>query len=97
MTEIIFRTAAAADVEDAYLWYETQRVGLGSEFIAAVRASVQSIAANPEINAVLYRNTRRGLLKRFPYALYYRIYPDLIVVVACMHGRRDPLRWRSRR
>lgn len=97
MTEVIFRPAAAADVEDAFRWYEIQRVGLGAEFIAAVRAGVQAIAANPEISVVVHRNTRRGLLKRFPYALYYRIYSESVVVVACMHGRRDPLRWQSRR
>jgi plasmid stabilization system protein ParE len=37
-----------------------------------------------------------ALLRRFPYGIYYRIYPDSIVIVACMHGRRDPKRWQSR-
>ncbi|MGH8554810.1 MAG: type II toxin-antitoxin system RelE/ParE family toxin [Gammaproteobacteria bacterium] len=96
MTEVIFRPAAAADVEDAFHWYEAQRPGLGSDFIASVRAGLQAILANPEINAVMHRNARRALLKRFPYTLYYRIYPKSIVVVACMHGRRDPLRWQPR-
>jgi plasmid stabilization system protein ParE len=36
------------------------------------------------------------LLRRFPYGIYYRLYPDSIVIVACMHGRRDPKRWQSR-
>jgi hypothetical protein len=29
----ILRSAAAADVEEAWLWYETQREGLGDEFL----------------------------------------------------------------
>ena len=96
MTEAIFRPAAAADMEDAFHWYEAQHPGLGSEFLSAVRTSVQTILANPEINAVVHRDTRRGLLKRFPYVLYYRVYGDSVVVVACLHGRRDPLRWQTR-
>lgn len=53
-------------------------------------------AAKPEIFPVVHRQTRRALLRRFPYGLYYRIVDDQIVVVACMHGRRNPRRWQSR-
>jgi plasmid stabilization system protein ParE len=93
----IIRPAAAADVEDAYQWYETQRPGLGEEFLAAIKATIEeSMIANPERFSVVYRQTRRALLRRFPYGLYYRIIDDQIVVVACMHGRRNPRRWQSR-
>lgn len=93
----IFRPAAAADVEDAYRWYEAQRTGLGEEFLAAVGVVIETLAANPERFPVVHRQTRRALFRRFPYGLYYRIVDDQIVVVACMHARRDPRRWQSRR
>lgn len=41
--------------------------------------------------------TRRGLVRRFPFGIFYIIEPDLIAVTACMHGRRDPQRWQIRR
>ena len=37
----------AADVEGAYRWYEDQRGGLGEEFLAAVQAGLEMIAAHP--------------------------------------------------
>jgi plasmid stabilization system protein ParE len=37
MKPVIFRPAAAADVDDAYAWYERQGRGLGDRFLAAVR------------------------------------------------------------
>jgi plasmid stabilization system protein ParE len=92
----IVRPAAAADIDEAYLWYESQGVGLGNEFLAAAQAVVDAIAEDPLKHPVVHRNTRRTLLKRFPYALYYRVYDDVVVVVACMHGRRSPSRWQSR-
>lgn len=92
----IFRPAAAADVEYAYQWYELQQAGLGEEFLAAVRAALESMMASAESFPVVHRQTRRALLRRFPYGLYYRIFDDQIVVVACMHGRRNPQRWQSR-
>jgi len=30
--QLLIRPAAAADIEEAYLWYEKQRTGLGEEF-----------------------------------------------------------------
>ena len=92
----IFRPAAAADVEEAYRWYETQQVGLGDQFLAAVSTVIESLAAQPERFPIIYRQTRRVNLRRFPYGLFYRIVDDQIIVVACMHGRRNPRRWQSR-
>ena len=87
---VVVRPAAAADVDDAYLWYERQRPGLGEEFLTAVESAKARIDAAPAQFAIIHRDTRRILLQRFPYALYYRIYGDVVLVVACMHGRRDP-------
>jgi|SRR5438309_6691031 len=92
----IFRPAAAADVEEAYHWYEGQRAGLGDEFLLAVTTVVESLVAYPERFPAVYRGTRRVNLRRFPYSLFYRIIDDQVIVVACMHGRRHPRRWESR-
>ena len=96
MKPILVRPSAAADVEEAFRWYEAQRPGLGEEFREAFRDALDRIAAQPDLYQVVHRGTRRVFLKRFPYGVYYREYPRVIVVVACMHGRRDPRRWRSR-
>jgi plasmid stabilization system protein ParE len=93
---IVIRPAAAADIEDAFVWYEQQRRGLGSEFLKIVGEALIAIQRAPQFHPVIYRNTRRALLRRFPYGIYDRMYPDLIIVVACMHGRRNPRRWQSR-
>ncbi len=92
----IFRPAAAADIEDAYRWYENQRVGLGDEFLAAVGTVVESLTTYPEGFPIVYRQARRANLRRFPYSLFYRIIDDQVVVVACIHGRQHPRRWQSR-
>jgi plasmid stabilization system protein ParE len=83
----IFRPAAAADVEDAYRWYEDQRAGLGDEFLAAVTTVIESLVAYPERFPVVYRQTRRINLRRFPYSLFYRILTiRSLSWLACMDG-----------
>ena len=96
MTPIIFRAAADADIDDDYEWYESQRAGVGDQFFADLLATLNTISSHPMLFQVVKRNTRRAVLRRFPYAVYYRIRPQSILVVACIHGRRSPARWRSR-
>ena len=96
MIQLLVRPAAAADIADAFEWYERQRAGLGEEFLSAVDTALGGIAANPGAHAVLHRDTRRALLGRFPYGLFYRVYNESVIVVACMHVRRDPQRWKAR-
>lgn len=96
MKPLVFRVAAAADLEEAYRWYERQRRSLGEDFLSAVQAAIETVASNPEAHPVLHRDTRRILLRRFPYGLYYRVLDAEIVVVACFHAKRDPKTWRSR-
>lgn len=95
MKRVVVRRAAAADIEDAYEWYELQRPGLGEEFPAALRSTQSRVLEQPEAYPVFHRGNRRALIpQRFPYGLFYQVHGDTIVVVACMHARRDPWRWR---
>lgn len=96
MMSITVRSEAAADIGEAFLWYERQRAGLGDEFLAAVQSAVGDVAAHPTRYPVIHRDTRRALVHRFPYGIFYRVYGEVVVVVACLHGRRDPRRWGSR-
>jgi toxin ParE1/3/4 len=92
----IVRPAAAADIDSAYEWYEREREGLGEEFLQEVRATLKLVLSMPEGYPVVERRTRRALIHRFPYGLFYRIVDDTIVFVACFHTSRDSALWKRR-
>ncbi len=94
---LVYRPEAAAEVEQAHDWYEQQREGLGEEFLAELRRGEEKVLAMPLTYRVVRRDTRRFLLHRFPYQLLYRVVDDVVVVVACFHGKRSPTRWIHRR
>ena len=77
-------------------WYDARRMGLGTEFRAAVDEAMARIAAHPLMYPERYRASRRALLRRFPYVLWYRVDDDLVIILACVHGRRDPRGVRAR-
>jgi plasmid stabilization system protein ParE len=84
------------DALAAYRWYENQRAGLGREFREALGQVIDSLCETPKSYPVVLRETRRALLKRFPYMVFYREYDDALVIVAVMHGKRDPKTWQRR-
>lgn len=89
---VSFEPEAAEDLQAAYDWYEERRAGLGHRFLDAVENAVTRISAEPRAFPVRHRGLRRVLVERFPYALYYRVYPAQVAVVAVFHGRRSPRR-----
>jgi plasmid stabilization system protein ParE len=94
---VIFTQAARAELIDAQDWYENEVAGLGRRFRAAIDAVVQRMSANPLQFPVVYKNVRRALLRRFPYALMFVTETDgTVTVIACFHGSRDPMHWQKR-
>jgi len=94
---LVYRPEAAAEARAAFEWYERQRAGLGDEFLAALAKAEEVARANPLSYGIIRRDARRVMLRRFPYQLIYRVVGDVIVVVACFHGRRSPRRVERRK
>lgn len=94
--QVRFRSEAVSDVEAARRWYDEQRPGLGADFVASFQEVVELTAELPEACPEIAVGLRRALLRRFPYAVYYRVSEDVVEVIACLHNRRSQSRWRNR-
>ena len=64
---VIIRGLAERDLEEASGWYDLQRMGLGAEFLDAVTELIRRLAENPASYPVVNKETRRAVLRRFPY------------------------------
>jgi plasmid stabilization system protein ParE len=94
---LLIRTEAHADVEEAARWYEDQRRGLGEVFYRQVSDLIGQVAESPLRFPLVAPTVRRGLVQRFPYALYFVVDESAIVILAVLHQRRDPQVWERRR
>ncbi len=72
------------------VWYETKALGLGEEFLRMFYAQARGILDNPVMFPKVYGDFRRRLLRRFPYAVYFFIEEDQIIVAGLFHSARDP-------
>jgi plasmid stabilization system protein ParE len=88
--------AVEADVEAAFDWYEAEEPELGFEFLEELRAAYQRILDHPFGYQDLRSGIRRALTRRFPYAIYFSIERETIVIVAVLSTARDPAEWQRR-
>lgn len=88
--------AAARDIVGAYNWYEEQQPGLGEQFRAELQVSFALVQQFSEAGPAVHRDLRRLLVRRFPYALYYRLTDTDVVIRGCLHLHSNPSRWRRR-
>jgi plasmid stabilization system protein ParE len=80
---------ALNDIGAAADWYQAKRDGLGDEFLARVDEAIEKIGANPLSYRKVSCENRRCNVERFPYALFFKVENDAIVV-ACLHASRNP-------
>ena len=93
---LIVRPEAELDIGDAASWYERERQGLGLRFIAELDRVLERIGASPYQFPEIEHGVRRGLLHRFPYAIYFEVHEEDVEVCAVLHFHRHPDTWKRR-
>ena len=94
--KLIVRPEAEAKLEEAYVWYEQQVAGLGSQFLLAVDVVIHAIRRNPLQYPIAHKDLRRALTRKFPFQIFFVMHDTQIVIISVFHGMRDPSVWQSR-
>lgn len=95
--KLVVAPEAEHDITEAYVWYESRRVGLGEEFLGSVDACVERIRRQPAVYPRVHEEYRRALIRRFPYAIFFESAETAVTVYAVFHTSQDPEKWRRRR
>lgn len=92
-----FHPEAEQELQEAAIWYNHQRKGLGAEFFLCIDESIARILDNPQLHPIVYKNIHRVVVRRFPFAVFYEIDDLEIRIIAIFHSRRKPDKWKSRK
>lgn len=87
---------AARELRDARSFYEQARPGLGEAFATEFYGLLDRILAFPDAWPSVTQHLRRGLLRRFPYAVLFEYEKHALIIHAVMHTKRHPDAWRPR-
>src|SRR3954469_9338139 len=84
---------AADEAEAAERWHRERNETAATRFRRELDRAVGVIAERPEAGPPYVANTRRFLLRRFPFFVVYRVFNQRVEVVAVAHARRRPQYW----
>jgi toxin ParE1/3/4 len=94
---LVAEPRAELDIAAAYQWYEREGAGLGLEFLQELSSAYDRIVEDPLKYRDLESGIRRALLRRFPYAVYFAVESNVVVILAVLHVSRNPAEWQRRR
>jgi plasmid stabilization system protein ParE len=83
---------AEADMDEAFIWYEMQKPGLGVDFILFVEKGFDYISKSFRTFSKDENGLSRHFIKRFPYSIYFKyLHQDRpIEIIAVLHHKRNP-------
>ena len=94
--KVEFHPAAEEETLAAAEWYRGRSPKAAEAFLAELDGAVRRIAEGPAVWATYIDDTRRVVLRRFPFSIVYRFVPETVQVIALAHARRRPGYWRQR-
>ena len=88
---VLILSEAELDIDNAFIWYELNQIGLGNKFYESVNKSVHFIQSRPFSCAEMYKGIRRFVIRKFPYGIYYKvnIADKEIQIVGIIHFKRS--------
>ncbi len=91
--QLSLRPRALAEIKGARDRYAL--VGHGASFVAELEAVFEVMQAMPLRFPIAYGTIHRALLRRYPFAVFFRIRPSAydVVVLAVFPQRGDPVLW----
>jgi plasmid stabilization system protein ParE len=94
--ELEYLAEALEEAEAAARWYAERSLTAAAAFSDEIDAAESAIVRLPEAWPRFDHDTRRYLLRRFPFSIVYRVEAHRILIVAVAHSRRRPDYWSSR-
>lgn len=91
--DIFVHAEAQLEVQETFYYYQDLNDGLGFEFMRSLDATLQFIKRNPSSYQKIYKEVRRVLIRKFPYAVFYIVEETRIVIIACQHQKRSEIDW----
>jgi hypothetical protein len=83
-------SSAIDDLITGYKFYEKQSEGVGEYFLDSLFSDIDSLLINAGIHPIFYEKYHRMLSKRFPFAIYYKVKDQVVIVCAVLDCRRKP-------
>lgn len=94
--KIFITPEAEVDILESKYWYEQKLSRLGSQFITKIDNKISTIRESPRQFPIVKSSIRRALINKFPFAIFFVIKENTIIILAVSHVKRNPRTWINR-
>ena len=94
MLKVIYQPEAEAELLEAIPFYSPE--GDSDPFLAMINHHIGEIASAPERFPKVGRSIRRSVVRKYPFIIFFKDYPDHVRILAIAHTSRRPEYWRRR-
>ncbi len=91
-----FHPEASAEYDEAVDYYKQINLLLAQAFVLEIEHGIGMICKHPDRWRVVKHETRRYLIHRFPYGIYYSTEQGIVRIWSVMHLSREPGYWKER-
>nr|VFK18904.1 MAG: ParE toxin of type II toxin-antitoxin system, parDE [Candidatus Kentron sp. LPFa]VFK33462.1 MAG: ParE toxin of type II toxin-antitoxin system, parDE [Candidatus Kentron sp. LPFa] len=92
-----FHPAAESEHLETVAYYESQRKGLGADYLTEFEDVMMDVCGTPHRYPVARKpGIRRGRMRKFPFTILFREISGAIQILAVAHHRRHPEYWIER-
>ncbi|MFK7786745.1 MAG: type II toxin-antitoxin system RelE/ParE family toxin [Crocinitomicaceae bacterium] len=88
---VILTLKCEQDIDEAFVWYEEQQMGLGLRFYREVRSHLDRLVTTPKSFPVKLDSSIRELtLSLFPFVIVYEIIGEEVMVYRVFSTSQNP-------
>jgi len=93
---LVIKQLAETDISEAAKWYSRIDRRVARNFIDSVDKTLSGIKTIPYAFPIVDGTYRRAITRKFPFAIYFTVEEDEVVVFGIFHCSRHPEKWKNR-
>ncbi len=93
---VSFHPEAKTEMFESAVYYQDKSPGLGFDFINDIENTIIDVERFPFSGVLIEDGIRRKLVRKFPFAVLYKINGIEIYILAIMHLNKKPEYWKNR-
>jgi plasmid stabilization system protein ParE len=94
--DVIVSELAGYDIQEITDYYEIKQKGLGKLFLLSLKDTFRLLSLNPFIYVKVYKEIRRALTRKFPYAIFDKVDDNIkeVTIYTIVSSHRNPDLWK---
>ena len=95
--EYSFLSEAEEEYIDAIRWYSKINTTLAAKLIEDFNKVISRICVNPSAQPIYFKHYHKLNLENFPFKIVYKVFDNIVLIVAIAHHKQKPKYWRKRK